>query len=359
VGADGTTRTLASRMSTRRRRLILAAVAAVAVVLLAEGGARILAPYLAEPQRYGDDATAVKVAQMDARGDACTDLVLAGNSMGRDAFDPSAFQAADAEHRSAYNASLDAASPELLEQWVAGEVAPRLAPSTVVLTLASLDVNEAGPATRAALEAYEGAEQTRSDLMGRLGAAAGSISDLVSYRTQLRDPTELQAAFERLRTRTAAVRPSPAGIDHVIGPDGEGLSRRALHYGGEAGAKLFTREQLLKGWHLDDDQVAAATSLIAELRANGTEVVLVVLPVTDDYIDQHPNGATDFDAFLGAAHGIAETTGAPLIDLHDAGATELFADTHHLNGDGTAWFSVELASRLDALGLDGPARCGA
>ena len=344
-------------MSTRRRRLLLAAAATVVVVLLAEAGARVLAPYLAEPLRYGDDATAVKVAQMDARGDACTDVVLAGNSMGRDAFDPAAFSAADPQHRSAYNASLDAASPELLEPWITDEAVPRLAPTTVVLTLASLDVNASGPATRAALDAYQGAEQTRSDLMGRLGATAGSISDLFAYRTQLRDPAEVRAALDRLGTRTGAARPSPAGIDRVLGPDGEGLSRRALHYGGEAGAKLFTREQLLKGWTLDADQVAAATELVDELRADGTDVVLVVLPVTQDYVDQHPNGAADFDAFLASAQGIAGSTGAPLVDLHDAAPTELFADTHHLNADGAAWFSAELATQLDDLGLDRPARC--
>ena len=344
-------------MTTRRRRLALAAVAAVVVLLAAEGGARILAPYLAEPARYGDDATAVKVAQMDARGAGCTDVVLAGNSMGRDAFDPQAFTAADDLHRDAYNASLDAASPELLEHWVPGEVVPRLQPTTVVLTLASLDVNAEGPATRAAIEAYEGAEQTRPDLIGRLGVAAGSVSDLVAYRTELRDPEEVRAAIDRMRSRTGAARPSADGIDRVLGPDGEGLSRRALRYGGEAGAKLFTREQLLKGWQLDPAQVDAAASLIDELRADGLDVVLVVLPVTDDYIDQHPNGAADFDAFLTAATGIAASTGAPLVDLHDEAPTELFADTHHLNGDGAAWFSAELADQLDALGMVRPARC--
>lgn len=345
-------------MSTRRRRLLLAAVAAVVVVVLAEGGARVLAPYLTEPARYGDDATAVKVAQMEARGTSCTDLVLAGNSMGRDAFDPVAFAAADERHRTAYNASLDAASPELLEHWVSGEVVPRLQPSTVVLTLASLDVNASGPATRAAIEAYDGAEQTRPDLIGRLGVAAGSVSDLVAYRTELRDPGELRAAIERMRTRTGAARPSPDGIDGVLGPNGEGLSRRALHYGGEAGAKVFTREQLLKGWQLDAAQLDAADSLIGRLRADGIDVVLVVLPVTDDYVAQHPAGRQDFDAFLGAAGELAASTGIPLVDLHDAAPTELFADTHHLNGDGAAWFSAELAERLDELGLDRPARCG-
>lgn len=344
-------------MSPRRRRILLVAAAAIVVVLLAEAGARGLAPYLTEPQRYGDDATAVKVAQMEARGDACTDVVLAGNSMGRDAFDPSAFQAADPGRRRAYNASLDAASPELLERWVTNEAVTRLRPTTVVLTLASLDVNRSGPATRAALDAYEGAEQTRPDLIGRLGVAAGSISDLVAYRTALRDPAELEEAVERLRAGEPALRPSVEGIDRVLGADGQGLSRRALQYRGEPGAKLFTREQLLKGWSLDEGQVDAAKVLIGDLRAEGIDVVLVVLPVTDDYIAQHPNGVADFDAFLGAADGIARDTGVPLIDLHDAAPVERFADTHHLNGDGTAWFSAELAARLDELGVDSPSRC--
>jgi hypothetical protein len=344
-------------MSTRRRRFLVALAAAVAVLVVAEGAARGLAPYLAEPARYGDDATAVKVAQMDARGPACTDVVLAGNSMGRDAFDPATFSAADGAHRSAYNASLDAASPELLERWVLDQVVPRLEPRTVVLTLASLDLNASGPATLAALEAYDGAERTRSDLVGRLGVEAGSVSDLVAYRTRLRDPAELGAALDRLSRRVAAARPSPAGIDGVLGADGQGLSRRALRYRGEAGAKLFTRQQLLQGWALDDDQVAAARSLVEQLQDDGIDVVLVVLPVTDDYVAQHPDGAADFDEFLASVRTLAADTGAPLLDLHGDGASERFADTHHLNAAGAEWFSAELAARLDELGVGGSARC--
>jgi hypothetical protein len=345
-------------MTTRRRRILLALGAAIAIVLLAEGGARVLAPYLTEPERYGDDATAVKVAQMDARGPGCTDVVLAGNSMGRDAFDPVAFTASDAGHRSAYNASLDAASPELLEPWLLDQTLPRLDPDVVVITMASLDVNASGPATRAALEAYRGAERTRTDLLGRFGAEVASVSDLVAYRTQLRDPAELATAIDRLQSRTGAARPTPTGIDGVLGADGEGLSRRALRYRGEPGAKLFTREQLLKGWALDDGQLAAARSLIDGLRAEGVEVVLAVLPVTEDYVAQHPGGEADFDVFLDAVDRLATDEGVALLDLHDAAGPELFADTHHLNGDGAAWFSAELAQRLGSLGVVDPARCG-
>lgn len=344
-------------MSARRRRLLLVAVAAIAVVLATEGGARLLAPYVTEPQRYGDDATAVKVAQMDELGADCIDVVLAGNSMGRDAFDPELFRAADREGRRAYNASLDAASPELLERWLTDEAVSRLRPDTVVLTLASLDVNASGPATRAALDAYDGAEQTRSDLIGRLGVAAGSVSELVAYRTELRDPSELRAALDRLAAGDHAERVSVEGIDGVLGAGGEGLSRRSLRYRGDAGAKAFTRQQLLRDWSLDPRQLDASSATIDELRAAGIDVVLVVLPVTSDYIDQHPGGEADFTTFLTAAEDLAASTGVALIDLHDAAPIEHFADTHHLNGEGTAWFSAELAARLDDLGLVAAPRC--
>ena len=107
------------------RRLLIFLGAAVAVLLVAEGLARVLAPAMAEPEEWPDAATAVKVAQMDALD--CADLVFVGNSMARDAFDPSQWSDVGA-----YNAALDAATPEQLARWVPNEVVPRLDPSTVV-----------------------------------------------------------------------------------------------------------------------------------------------------------------------------------------------------------------------------------
>lgn len=332
---------------------------AVLVLLLAEGVARVLAPYLPEPAVYGDEATAVKIAQMDARRDRCTAVVVVGDSMARDAFDPATFTAADPDHRPAYNAALDAASPRLLSHWVPDEVVPRLHPSTVVIALASLDLNANGTAARGALASYEAAPRTRDDLVGRLDGWAMDASALAAHRRELRDPAAVADAVGRLRAADPAPRLGADGLPGVLGADGEGLSRRGLQYRGDAGAKAFTRSQLLGDWSLDGGQVAAAADLARTLHADGVQVAFVVLPVTDDYVALHPQGRADFDRFLDAVRGAGADTGTPVIDLHDARpGTASFADTHHPNQAGTAWFSSALPAELAGRGLPVDPGCG-
>lgn len=336
----------------------MTAIAAV-VLIVAELGTRTLAPYLAEPLVYGDEATQVKVAQMDRRGPDCTDVVLAGDSTGRDAFDPVAFRAADPDHRRAYNASLDAASPVLERRWLRDEVLPRLDPATVVITVASLDVNANGKATASARAAYDGAPATAVGWAGPIGAWAISHSDLARYRTELRSPSAVADAVARWRAGTPAPALTSAGIDGVLGADGQGLSRRALRYRQDAGTKAFTREQLLAGFQLDGAQADALAGTIDDLRAEGVAVAVLVLPVTADYVALHPNGQADYDAFLATVQRTSADHGAPLIDLHAADpGPDAFADTHHLNATGTAWLSATLPGRLADAGVLRPRRCG-
>lgn len=342
-----------------RRRALIAIGIVVAVLLMAESGARALSPYLPEPLLYGDEATQVKVAQMDQRGPACVDLVLAGDSMGRDSFDPSVFRAADPSRRTAYNASLDAASPVVLQRWLANEVLPRLHPTTVVLTVASLDLNAHGNATVSARSAYDAATLTRPGIGGRLASWLTRTSDLVRYRTSLRDPTMLADALDHVRSREPVPRRDAAGIEGLLGVDGQGLSRRQLTYRADGGTKTFTRTQLLGSYEIDPEQVAAARDLVAELRGDGISVAIVVLPVTADYVALHPRGAADFDAFLAVARQLATDAGTSLIDLHAvADPTDMFADTHHLNERGQRWFSAALPVELDRAGIGSGRRCG-
>jgi hypothetical protein len=340
----------------RSRRVAIAAVAAAAVLVVMELGTRALAPYLTEPQLWGDDATTVKVVQMDARSGACTDVVLAGNSMGRDAFDPATFRAADPAHRSAYNASLDAASPELLERWVTDEVVPRLHPSTVVLTLASLDVNANSAAGRAAVRAYDDAVLSRPGATGKLEAAAVGDSDLVRYRSDLRQPSEVWDALGRARRGTPAPRLSADGLPGVLGADGQGLSRRSLHYTGSSVTKAFLTGQLLNDYAVGSDQLAAEGRLIDALRDHGTQVAVVVMPVTDDYRNLHPGGAAQADQFSADAKALAGDHHASFIDLERSAPVDQFADTHHLNGAGADAFSQALPSRLTDAGIT-PTTC--
>jgi hypothetical protein len=345
----------------RVRRTVLVIAAMILVVLVvAEGAARLLGPYLPEPLVYGDEATQVKVEQLDALGPACVDVVVAGNSMGRDAFDPQQFTAADPEHRRAYNASLDAASPELLERWVLEEVVPRLHPSTVVIPVASLDLNAHSNATTSALAAYDAAPATKPGWFTPVERRVVELSSLVGYRTELRDPQTVVDAVGRWRAGTPAERLSVAGIAGVLGAEGQGLSRRPLRYRGDAGTKAFTKQQLLADYTIDGQQEEAISRLVGALQQQGIAPVLAVLPVTEDYIGLHPRGRADFDAFLREVQSLSSRDGVPLLDLHDAQAgSEAFADTHHLNEAGATWFSSTLPTKLASAATLRGRRCPA
>jgi hypothetical protein len=324
--------------------------AAIACLLATEGIARALAPAMPEPEIWPDDATTLKVAQIDALG--CADVVFVGNSVARDGLDPRTFTEADRFHRSAYNAALDAAAPLQQAEWLLGEVLPHLAPSVVVWSLTSPDLNDAAPAGGAALESYGSSIGGRDDLLGRLQRPLVDHVALARYRTTLGDPGALATAVADRLAGDRAPRISAEGLPGLIGDGGEGLSRRDLRYvPDDPVVGSFVRAQLLEDFAVGGTQQDAAASLIADLGAAGIEVVLVVPPVTDEFVALHPDGQVSWDRYRDAVTDIAEQTGVPVIDLADGAADPLFADTHHLNADGAAWMSQQVAAELDDLGI--------
>ncbi len=321
----------------------------MATLLLGEFAAKLLGPYLPAPARWPDEATSTKIAQMDDR--ECADVVFVGNSMARDAFDPPTFADMDPLGRSAYNASLDAASPAQLARWVPEEVVERLDPSTVVVALASTDLNDNAAAGQAALESYESSQGGRDDLLGSIDRQGAEWSALLRHRASLRDPQAVLDGVSAAWSSDEADRPSVDGLDGLIGPDGEGLSRQELGYTGQPAVQRFVADQLLNDYSLGPEQLDAAEELLARLDRAGIEVVLVALPVTDDYIALHPNGEADYDEYRAAMALLADSAD---VDFHDLSeATDSFADTHHLNGVG----SQELTEATAALPIPGEVRC--
>jgi hypothetical protein len=326
------------------KRLAIGAAVFVAVLVLAEIGARAIAPHLPEPPLWTDDTTTVKVAQLDARD--CVDLVFAGNSMTRDGMDPAAF-AADSEGRRTYNAALDAATPALLERWVLDEVDPRVSPDGVVLGLSSFDLNDSAAIGRSALAAYDEAPLTRDDLFGRLQAPLLRSLDLFRYRNEIRDPEVLWDGIGRWRDGESEPRLDATGLDGLLGPDGQGLSRRELSYQPSPLTERFAQNELLNDFELGGDQTAAADELLGGLAERGVGAAVVVLPVTEDYVDLHPGGRAQYEEFLGLAERLATENGAAFIDLHDLAPDDSwFADTHHLNATGSDALSAALPGLL-------------
>jgi hypothetical protein len=336
-------------VNARVRTALIALGVVLVVLVLAEGAVRALDAHLPEPELWADDSTATKVAQMDAlqEGQGCIDVVFAGNSMTRDGVDPAVFTAADPDGRTAYNAALDAATPELIEQWVPDEVVPRLNPDTVVIGLSSFDLNEGAALTASALEAYESAPETRSDLMGQLEQPFLEHSAIFRHRVELRDPQIVWESLGRWRRGEQTDQADPAGLPDVLGPAGQGLSRQDLVYEGSAVAQQLVVDQLLNDYAPSDDQADALRSLVGGLQDDGTQVVLLLLPVTEDYLALHPDGAADYDAFADTVQQIGDDAGVEVVDAHEwAPGDQVFADTHHLNGFGSEAFSTALPALL-------------
>ena len=341
---------------------VTAVVAAMVILVLAlaEVGARAFNPYLPEALVWSSESTQVKVAQMDrlARRQGCVDVAFVGNSMTRDAVDPRTYTESDPQQRSAYNAALDAATPALLRRWTLDQVEPRLHPATVVLGLSSFDLNDNARIAASALDSYQSATLSRDDVFGRLQAPFVEHSALFRYRTELRDPGEVWAGVQRARDGERTERLSADGLDGILGPDGEGLSRRPLSYTGSEGIQRLARTELLNDFRMGGTQIAEATELVNRLADRDVEVVLLVLPVTDDYITLHPDGGADFQRFLVTARRLAEDTGATLVEAQGwADSDEQFADTHHLNGEGALAFSADLPGLIADAGATTPA-CG-
>jgi hypothetical protein len=330
-----------------RRVLVFVAVALV-VLVLAELGARALGPHLPEPTEWSDQATATKSAQIDDL--ECVDVVFAGNSMARDGLDPATFAESDPEGRTAYNAALDAATPDHLRHWLTEQVLPRTRPDTVVVALASFDLSRGNRAGPLALESYEQALRTRPGTSGRVQRWFADNLALVRHRTELRNPATVWRAMGDALSGDEAPR-TPDQPSSVIGPSGEGLSGRELVYTGPGPATRFLQSELLDDYRLDPDQLESAEDLLRALEQGGTSVTLLALPVTADFVSLHPRGDEDFEEYLDQMAAIADSTGADFVDLsRERFADDEFADTHHLNEAGVQHLAPLLADRLDPQG---------
>jgi len=327
------------------KRIAIGAAALVAVIVLAELGARAVSPYLPEPPLWTDDTTTVKVAQLDAL--ECADVVFAGNSMTRDGLDPVAFEAADPDGRRTYNAALDAATPALQERWVLDQVDPRVTPDGVVLGVSSFDLNDSAALGQTALGAYDDAPLSRDDLFGRLQAPFIRSSALFRYRNEIRDPVMLWDGLGAWRDGERQPRLGGEGLEGVLGPEGQGLSRRELSYTPSPLTDRFAQNELLNDFHLGGAQTEATEDLLDGLADRDVDTAMVVLPVTRDYIDLHPGGEAQYEEFLALVEGIAAEHGAEFIDLHDLAPDDSwFADTHHLNATGSEALSTALPALL-------------
>jgi hypothetical protein len=121
-----------------------------------------------------------------------------------------------------------------------------------------------------------------------------------------------------------------------------------------AARKVDIKGGPLRDFAVGQPQLDRLVASVRRLRAKGTDVVLVDLPLAPDAIDLMPHGRADRDAMSVALANAASSSGAVFIDT-GVWDTSLFGDPIHLNDRGAARLSqlvaTELPSRLSVASV--------
>lgn len=339
LAPDGRLRRAVGRLDGRRP----VGIAVVALLVLGgtEGASRLLDDRLPEPLEWHSYEAQRKVEQMDGLRGAGIDVVVVGNSLSN-GIDPATLDAVRPDLH-AYNAGLAAGIPRLMEPWLLDVVLPRLHPQLVVLAVSSVDLAVDSPARRTFFDAYVASAGARAaagteSVIEALDRRAGELSTFWDDRFALRDPGTLLDALEG----TPPMVPPELAF---LGPDGRS------HY---VETQRFEQRNpnfnpAVQDWAPGTDDADAIRRIAAGVRAAGAELVLVSMPITDEYVALHPHGEADFAEYVSALEALGAELDVPVLEHHDLRDHAWFADTAHLNVYGARAFTTLLAPELPEL----------
>ena len=291
---------------------------------------RIDAHNLPDPQLWSTPETQFKVDQIRARGHA--DTVVVGSSIVDVGLDPTRLGT------NAYNGSLGAASIGMVAAFTRGVVLPELDPQTIVVGISSRELNANVPALPGIERRFLSSPGARhalgtETLLDRADRVLSDVFYLSRYRTALRKPD----------TWFGNAKPEWDGT--ITRSDGMYLGFLTESYHDEPAVLARFRNGALHDFQLGAEEMATLRSLLVDMHAQGRRVLLLAVPVSQDYIDAYPNGIDDHDRFLAAVQTLADETGAGFLS---AGVWDrsLMADPLHSNGAGNKRLSSMAAAAL-------------
>lgn len=318
------------------------------VVLGAELAVRVLADRLPEPldhfsvhaQRTVNDLEALEAAGVRS------DLTFVGTSMVRRDIDANRAEELMPGIEWAHNVALPGAQTPVVERWMLEEVVPRIEPRRVVWGISSIDFNDGRP--NKTIDQYELARATERGWYADADRALQrfAVSD---HRDVLRDPLQL----ERSLTGTAADydRARPLG-DRAVWELGYPKTSEEQLRRIQANHLVTVRDRQLADFRTGERELRAYRRTLDALRERGIEVAVVIMPVPSTYVEAHPDGARDFDAWKDEVR--AASGDVPVLDMADTMADEDFRDLEHLYMPAAREFTALLADELQALGWSPP-----
>jgi hypothetical protein len=322
-------------LARKRRRLAKIALVTVLVLLGAEAAMRVRASALPAPGDWAIPAIGHKfeqIRELEQRGGAS--VVFLGASTVDAGLDPDRFTVKPGD-RPAYNAAVRGGTMSVIATWAKHVAIPRLRPDVVVLGLSSRELNENDKPRAVRERAFYEAPAVR-ELLGktsmweRAERRLGRASALFKYRTKLRDPRYIPAL---VGIGELPAEDGNAADDHV----GTGGELTAFERGRYAGADFFKNQT--RPIPIGTAQRTQLRDLLTFLRSRAPRVLVVNMPVTNDYVStQTAAQRSAFDAILAAE---AKSAGASYVKT-GIWPTQLFADPTHTNGTG----AQRLASTL-------------
>lgn len=337
------------RLGAKTLRLVL--LVAGAMLLVAEAAFRLIGPLL--PPEIPSPAD-IKRAQMESiRRAGGVDVVFAGSSMVFLGIDPQAFQ--EETGFRAYNAGLHGSTLQVTEAWLRDEVLPRLTPRFVILGISSPDLNANFESPNAHLLLQECCPE--SGVAGGAEAWVARYSYLFRYRSRLNS----HRAIGRLLDAAQGVEAQGTEVDAL----GAGSIQRSGYELREDHVKGL-KEHVLQNFSITNASVERLQDVVEATSSTGADVLLLKMPVTDDFIDLHPE-PRDYGSFETLFEDLGSRFQIPAVDVSNGFRSRhrLFHDSNHLNTSGrreftrrfSEWFNDYMSS--DGIVFHTDHTCGA
>lgn len=318
------------------RRSVLVA---VLLLLVAELGVRVIDDQLPSPQRWSREEEQIKADDLEALAAEPGGVVFLGSSMMDAAVDPAHFLSVLERPGPAYNAALLGADTQITRLWATRFVAPTIRPSVAVIGVSCREIGGSEAALGVQYRQFVDAPAMRA-LMGReklldtVDERVGSLSALVRHRFELRRPLNL-VGRDRRKSPTFVIDPHGQDdfFEHRTYPAPQDVEK--VLYNPDVTELVLSKRRV---WALADT--------VRSLRRDSVEVLVVNMPITQDFVGYMPPPSEQTNARCWRVlRETAEGAGARYLE---AGVWDrsLFADPIHLNGAGSREFSAMLAEMV-------------
>ena len=316
------------------------------VLALLEVSARLAAPGLpVDPGKWPRAEIAQKLDQIHGMiNDGQTaDVIFVGSSMMAGGIDPVAFT--DRSDVTSYNAAFAGPSTRTVGPWAVDILEPLLDPEVVVIGIQSREMNDNAPKGQTMYDKFitsPGYKQASASATNRLEGKLEGWSFFLRYRRAFRNPADLFSSDDKAALAEAKVR-------KTIGPRGTRIED-SVEYRATDDFITTLYDKMLIDFAVGGVEYDALIDLHNDLEERGVRLVVVNMPVTEDYWPIHADPEGDMAAYHAMLDRFEDETGDTIIDAEDAFPTSVaFREPIHLDIEGRAAFGFALADAWDDI----------